>query len=143
MPDEKATANAYELARPGGSRSSKRHTTTGVRCAEGQHEVIDWLGPGQAMNEIAAKMKETTGPKLPAGLDVVGFGHSIGLGIHDRPFITMEDDRLTEPNMVMQIEHVTTDGHEMYHAEDSVLFHESGVTLLSDYTDTKAMYVIE
>jgi len=110
---------------------------------EGQHEVIDWLGPGQAMNEIAAKMKETTGPKLPAGLDVVGFGHSIGLGIHDRPFITMEDDRLTEPNMVMQIEHVTTDGHEMYHAEDSVLFHESGVTLLSDYTDTKAMYVIE
>ncbi|MGI9605782.1 MAG: M24 family metallopeptidase, partial [Acidimicrobiales bacterium] len=93
--------------------------------------------------EIAIKMKESTGPKLPEGLEVIGFGHSIGLGIHDRPFITMEDDRLTEPNMVMQIEHVTTDGHEMYHTEDSVLFHESGVTLLSDYTDTSAMYVIE
>ena len=88
-------------------------------------------------------MKEITGPKLPAGLEVVGFGHSIGLGIHDRPFITMEDDRLTEPNVVMQIEHITTDGHEMYRTEDSVLFHESGVTLLSDYTDTNAMYVIE
>ena len=111
--------------------------------SEGQHEVIDWLGPGQAMDEIATKMKEITGPKLPAGLEVVGFGHSIGLGIHDRPFITMEDDRLTESNMVMQIEHITTDGHEMYHTEDSVLFHESGVTLLSDYTDTNAMYVIE
>ena len=116
-----------------------------VYCAlsEGQHEVIDWLGPGQAMDEIASKMKEITGPKLPAGLEVTGFGHSIGLGIHDRPFVTMEDDRLTEPNMVMQIEHVTTDGHEMHHTEDSVLFHESGVTLLSDYTDTEAMYVIE
>lgn len=111
--------------------------------SEGQHEVIDWLGPGQAMDEIAAKMKEITGPKLPDGLDVVGFGHSIGLGIHDRPFITPEDDRLTEPGMVMQIEHVTTDGDEMYHTEDSVLFTETGVTLLSDYTDTTEMYVIE
>ena len=111
--------------------------------SEGQHEVIDWLGPGQAMDEIAAKMKEITGPKLPDDLDVVGFGHSIGLGIHDRPFITPEDDRLTEPGMVMQIEHITTDGDELYHAEDSVLFTESGVTLLSDYTDTTEMYVIE
>ncbi|MGI9606545.1 MAG: M24 family metallopeptidase [Acidimicrobiales bacterium] len=111
--------------------------------SEGQHEVIDWLGPGQAMDEIAAKMKEITGPKLPEELDVVGFGHSIGLGIHDRPFITPEDDRLTEPGMVMQIEHITTDGDEMYHTEDSVLFTETGVTLLSDYTDTTEMYVIE
>jgi len=111
--------------------------------SEGQHEVIDWLGPGQAMDEIAAKMKEITGPKLPEDLEVVGFGHSIGLGIHDRPFITPEDDRLTEPGMVMQIEHVTTDGLEMYHTEDSVLFTETGVTLLSDYTDTTEMFVIE
>jgi len=111
--------------------------------SEGQLEVIDWLGPGQAMDEIAAKMKEITGPKLPDDLDVVGFGHSIGLGIHDRPFITPEDDRLTEPGMVMQIEHITTDGDELYHTEDSVLFTESGVTLLSDYTDTTEMYVIE
>jgi Xaa-Pro aminopeptidase len=111
--------------------------------AEGQHEVIEWLRPVQAMDEIAIKMKEITGPKLPAGLEVTGVGHSTGLGIHDRPFITMEYDRLTEPNMVMKIEHVTADGHEMYHIEDSVLFHESGVTLLSDYTDTSAMYVIE
>ena len=111
--------------------------------SEGQHEVIDWLGPGQAMDEIAAKMKEITGPKLPEDLEVVGFGHSIGLGIHDRPFITPEDDRLTEPGMVMQIEHITTDGDEMYHTEDSVLFTDTGVTLLSDYTDTAEMYVIE
>ena len=45
--------------------------------------------------------------------------------------------------MVMQIEHITTAGHETYHVEDSVLFRENGVELLSDYTDTSAMYVIE
>ncbi len=111
--------------------------------SEGQQEVIDWLRPGQAMDEIALKMQEITGPKLPDGLAVAGFGHCIGLGIHDRPFITVEDNRLTEPNMVMQIEHITTDGEETYHVEDTVLFHETGVTLLSDYTDTSEMYVIE
>lgn len=125
-----------------GPPSDRQRSVYGA-LSEGQHEVIDWLGPGQAMDEIAAKMKEITGPKLPDGLEVVGFGHSIGLGIHDRPFITSEDDRLTEPNMVMQIEHITIDGDEMYHTEDSVLFTESGVTLLSDYTDTTEMYVIE
>ena len=86
-----------------------------------------WAGYNQTMSFVAEKLKP----------------HSIGLGIHDRPFITPEDDRLTEPGMVMQIEHITTDGDELYHAEDSVLFTESGVTLLSDYTDTTEMYVIE
>ncbi|CAN5527039.1 Xaa-Pro dipeptidase PepQ [soil metagenome] len=111
--------------------------------AEGQQEVIEWLQPGQSMAEIAEKMQETTGPKMPDGVGVHGFGHCIGLGIHDRPFITVDDDRLTEPGMVMQIEHITTDGHETYHVEDSVLFRDNGVALLSDYTDTSAMYVIE
>lgn len=95
------------------------------------------------MAEIAQKMQEITLPKLPDGLRVNGFGHCIGLGIHDRPFITVDDERLTEPGMVMQIEHITTDGHETYHVEDSVVFRDEGVELLSDYTDTSAMYVIE
>lgn len=111
--------------------------------AEGQQEIIQWLKPGQSMAEIAAKMQEVVGPKLPDGLGVHGFGHCIGLGIHDRPFITPDEDRLAEPGMVMQIEHITTDGHETYHVEDSVVFRENGVELLSDYADTSRMYVIE
>jgi Xaa-Pro dipeptidase len=111
--------------------------------AEGQRRVIEWLRPGQSMAEIAAKMQAITLPLLPEGLAVNGFGHCIGLGIHDRPFITPADDRLTEPNMVMQIEHITTDGQETYHVEDTVLFRANGVELLSNYTDTSAMYVIE
>jgi Xaa-Pro dipeptidase len=111
--------------------------------SEGQQEVIEWLQPGQSMAEIARKMQEITGPKMPDGVGVHGFGHCIGLGIHDRPFITVDDDRLTEAGMVMQIEHITTVGQETYHVEDSVLFRDNGVELLSDYTDTSAMYVIE
>lgn len=95
------------------------------------------------MAEIAAKMQEVVGPKLPDGLGVHGFGHCIGLGIHDRPFITPDEDRRAEPGMVMQIEHITTDGHETYHVEDSVVFTENGADLLSTYADTSNMYVIE
>jgi Xaa-Pro aminopeptidase len=125
-----------------GRPNSRQERVYGA-LSEGQRRVIDWLRPGQSMAEIAAKMQAITAPLLPDGLGVHGFGHCIGLGIHDRPFITPDEDRLTEPNMVMQIEHITTDGHETYHVEDTVLFRNSGVELLSDYTDTSAMYVIE
>jgi Xaa-Pro aminopeptidase len=112
------------------------------RLAEGQREVIDWLRPGQSMREIAEHMQVVQRQKLP-DLHVHGFGHCLGLGIHDRPFITVDDERLTEPGMVMQIEHITTDGRETYHVEDSVIFMDSGVQLLSTYSDTTRMYVIE
>ena len=109
---------------------------------QGQREVIAWLQPGQSMREIAEHMQVIQKEKLP-DLHVHGFGHCLGLGIHDRPFITVDDNRLTEPGMVMQIEHITTDGHETYHVEDSVVFHDGGVELLSTYSDTTRMFVIE
>lgn len=124
-------------------RPSDRQRSIYGALAEGQREVIEWLQPGQVMSEIAAKMQAVVGPKLPSGLSARGFGHSIGLGIHDRPFITPDDGRQTEPGMVMQIEHITNDGQETYHVEDTVVFRQSGVELLSDYADTTSMYVIE
>lgn len=123
-------------------RPSGRQERIYGKLSEGQREVIDWLQPGQSMREITLKMQEIQKEKLPE-LHVHGFGHCIGLGIHDRPFITVDDDRVTEPNMVMQIEHITTEGQETYHVEDSVVFRDNGVELLSTYTDTSAMYIIE
>lgn len=123
-------------------RPNARQDRVYGRLSEGQREVIDWLRPGQSMREIAEHMQVVQKEKLP-DLHVHGFGHCLGLGIHDRPFITVDDERLTEPGMVMQIEHITTAGHETYHVEDSVVFTEGGVELLSTYSDTTRMFVIE
>jgi Xaa-Pro aminopeptidase len=111
--------------------------------AEGQREVIERLRVGQSMREIAAMMQDVLRRHLPDGLSVHGFGHCIGLGVHDRPFITPDEDRLTAPGMTMMIEHITNDGDESYHVEDLVVFRNEKVELLSTYTDTSSMYVIE
>lgn len=111
--------------------------------AEGQREVIEKLRVGQSMREIAAMMQEVQKRHLPEGLAVHGFGHCIGLGVHDRPFITPDEERLLQPGMAMMVEHITTDGQETYHVEDLIVMREEKAELLSTYTDTSAMYVIE
>ncbi len=95
------------------------------------------------MREIAAMMQEVQKKHLPEGLAVHGFGHCIGLGVHDRPFITPDEDRLLQPGMAMMVEHITTDGQETYHVEDLIIMRDEQAELLSTYTDTSAMYVIE
>lgn len=111
--------------------------------AEGQREVIASLRVGQSMREIAAVMQSIQRRHLPDGLPVHGFGHCIGLGVHDRPFITPDEDRLLEADMTMMIEHLITDGGECYHVEDLIVMRPDGAELLSTYTDTSSMYVIE
>lgn len=111
--------------------------------AAGQQELIERLRVGQAMSEIAALMLDVQRRYLPDDVQIAGFGHCIGLGVHDRPFITPADHRVTEPGMTMMIEHIVTDGREQYHVEDLIVFRDERAELLSTYTDTSAMYVIE
>lgn len=111
--------------------------------AAGQREVVDALRVGQSMREIAEMMQTIQRRHLPDNLPVHGFGHCIGLGVHDRPFITVDEERLLEPGMTMMIEHLVTDGGECYHVEDLIVMREYGAELLSTYTDTSSMYVIE
>jgi Xaa-Pro aminopeptidase len=124
-------------------RPSARQDRVYRGLAEGQREVIELLRVGQSMREIAAMMQEVQRRHLPDGVEVHGFGHCIGLGVHDRPFMTPADERLTQPNMTMMVEHIATDGQEQYHVEDLIVFRDEKAELLSTYTDTSAMYVIE
>jgi Xaa-Pro aminopeptidase len=111
--------------------------------AEGQREVIERLRVGQEMREIEAMMQQVLRRHLPPDLPIHCFGHCIGLGVHDRPYITPHESRRCEPNMTMMIEHTVLDGGEYYHVEDLIVFRADRAVVLSTYTDTTSMYVIE
>lgn len=125
-----------------GEPNNRQRTVYGG-LAEGLKESIGALETGQSMRAIWESMQAIMARTLPDGLVPHTFGHSIGLGVHDRPFITPDEERLTEANMVMMVEASLQDGGEYYHVEDCVVFRESGAELLSTYTDTSSMYVIE
>jgi Xaa-Pro aminopeptidase len=95
------------------------------------------------MREIEMLMQQVLRRHLPGALPLHCFGHCIGLGVHDRPYITPHESRRTEPSMTMMIEHTVLDGDEYYHVEDLIVFREERAELLSTYTDTSRMYVIE
>jgi Xaa-Pro aminopeptidase len=73
------------------------------------------------------------------------FGHSIGLGLHERPVFRDGDDWPLEPGAVVCVENGLTDleRKERYHVEDMAVITASGYELLSTYTDTSRLYQIE
>ena len=72
-------------------------------------------------------------------------GHSIGVTIHERPVAAPGEPWVLEEGMVLCIENGSTEEpyDERYHIEDTILVTKDGYEMLSDYTNTETMTVIE
>lgn len=73
-------------------------------------------------------------------------GHSIGLTVHERPFLATGEEWYVEEGMVICVENGgmgAGEYNERYHIEDMILVTGSGYEILSDYSDTTMMTVIE
>jgi len=72
-------------------------------------------------------------------------GHSIGVTVHERPIAAPGEPWEFQEGMVLCIENGSTeqDYGERYHIEDTILVIKDGYEMLSDYTNTESMTVIE
>ena len=122
---------------------SQRQKDTYARFLEVQKESIAAARPGVTGEELFNVSIES---HLKRGLgDRRMVGHSVGLAIHERPIASPGEPWVVEEGMVMCIENgsLETRYSERYHIEDTVLITKDGYELLSDYTSTDEMVVIE
>ncbi len=117
---------------------SQRQEDTYARYLEVHQRTLDYVRPGVTGEEIfnfACDAYRDQGLSLP----MMG-GHSIGLVIHERPIIIPGDTWEVEEGMVMCIETVSSveEYDEHYHLEDMIVVTNSGVEVMSDYTNLDA-----
>lgn len=114
------------------------------RCYTIQRRCLAALRPGvagQELYELAVRAHAEAGLPLTQTM----LGHSIGLAVHERPVLEKGDGWTLEPDVVMCVENGFTDLErgERYHLEDMAVITATGYELLSSYSDTSELYVIE
>ncbi len=108
-----------------------------------KHLLLDKIRPGASSRAIydlyLDKVKEL-------GLPPISFiGHGIGLHLHEDPYLGPTEDQSLEAGMVLGIEpliYETGHGFGMQN-KDMVIVTETGCELLSDYTDTDRLIIVE
>ena len=111
-----------------------------VRC---KHVVLDSVRPGAAAAEVYRAFRAEFDE---LGMPPIGFvGHGIGVDLHEAPYLSADETQLLAPGMVLGIEPlVYRSGHGFgMQIKDMVEVTEDGCRLLSDVTDTDALYRIE
>ncbi|MHB1004730.1 MAG: M24 family metallopeptidase [Chloroflexota bacterium] len=122
----------------------ERQRATYAACYAVHQRCLAALRPGlgaQALFELAERAYSEVGLPITRTM----YGHSIGLKVHERPVIQDGDEWPLEMGMVLCIENGYTDRGvgERYHLEDAVAITSSGYRLLSDYSDSSELYVID
>lgn len=104
--------------------------------------VLDAIRPGVAAQDVyrtfRRKFDELGMPPIPF------VGHSIGVNLHERPYLASGDETVLRPGMVFGIEPlVYRSGHGFgMQIKDMVLVSEGGARLLSDVADTGTLHRI-
>lgn len=115
---------------------------TWKRLREIHHAVIDMLRPGttgKAIFEAAGVLHEKH--KLP--FPFAHNGHSIGLEVHEHPFIGPFEETVYEVGMISTVEtRVRWVGQKGLHMEDLIEITEAGPVLMSDAFDNEDIFVI-
>jgi Xaa-Pro aminopeptidase len=105
--------------------------------------VLDSLVPGTPASEVYGVFRRTFDD---LGMPPISFvGHSIGVNLHERPYLGPHDTGVVEAGMVLGMEPLVYRsgfGFGMQ-IKDMVAVEESGARLLSDVTDTSQLHVIE
>lgn len=115
---------------------------TWKRLREIHHSVIDMLRPGTTGRQIfeaAGVLHEKH--KLP--FPFAHNGHSIGLEVHEHPFIGPFEETVYEEGMVSTVEtRVRWVGEKGLHMEDLIEITANGPRLMSDAFDNEDIFVI-
>ena len=110
-----------------------------VEC---KYLVLDMIKPGASSKEIyEAFIKHLNELNLPP---IKFIGHGIGLHLHEEPYLGMYSDVPLEAGMVIGIEPLVYDtgyGFGMQN-KDIVLVTKSGSELLSNFTDTDSLLMV-
>ncbi len=108
-----------------------------------ERNVVDALRPGRTVMDIHNVAKKT---QEDAGLEYrrAFVGHSIGVGIHEIPFVGPAfGDWELEPNMIFEIEPSAMIGDARVHTEDTILITNGKAKNLSQYIDTSEIQIIK
>ena len=111
-----------------------------VEC---KHLVRDAMRPGAVARDVY-RIFRTKFDQL--GMPPISFvGHSIGVSLHETPYLGPDDETVLHPSMVFGMEPlVYRSGHGFgMQIKDMVAISDSGAQLLSDVTDTDVLYRIE
>ncbi|MBM6581186.1 aminopeptidase P family protein [Microvirga sp. BT689] len=123
-------------------KPTQEESDTWKRLREIHHNTIDLLRPGNTGRQVfeaAAIMHEKARLPFPFAHN----GHSIGLEVHEAPFIGPYEDTVYEAGMISTVEtRVRWVGQKGLHMEDLFEITENGPRLLSDAFDNEEIFVI-
>ena len=125
-------------------KPSQRQKDTYAKVFEIQQRSLSAVRPGITGQDLyQSSLKAYSDLKFGSRPMV---GHSIGLSIHERPILAPSEDWEIQEGMVLCIENGSMgikEYGERYHIEDTVVVTTNGYDMLSDYSDTRDMTVIE
>ena len=110
--------------------------------AECKRLVVDTIKPGVPTREVYRVFREKFDE---LGLPPISFvGHSIGVDLHESPYLGADDDTVLAEGMVLGIEPlVYRSGHGFgMQIKDMVAVTADGCRVLSDVTDTDRMIAV-
>jgi Xaa-Pro aminopeptidase/Xaa-Pro dipeptidase len=108
-----------------------------------EQELFEYVRPGVVANDVF-ETNEAAFERVNLVYPWGTIGHSTGLAVHEGFELARGSERVLEAGMILQIEpsHIEA-GDARYHIEDSVVVTDAGVDLLSDFTDTSELFVIQ
>jgi Xaa-Pro aminopeptidase len=102
-----------------------------AKLCEAQTQLLDWIKPGASSLDVMQRFSALFAQMgLNPGINFVG--HSLGLTLHEDPFINLSSDHELREGMVLAIEPVYFSDHGGFHLEDEIVLTADGVELLSD-----------
>jgi Xaa-Pro aminopeptidase len=108
--------------------------TTYMKLVGAQEETIASVRPGEQAKHVYRACADAFARRGLA-FDIPHVGHSIGVGLHERPMLQPFDETVLEPGMALMVEPgvMTTDG--FYHTEDLIVITENGNRVCSRSAD--------
>jgi Xaa-Pro aminopeptidase len=105
-------------------------------------EIIAAIKPGEQAKVLYGIYKKKF-EKLGLPTFAPHVGHSLGIKVHERPMLMPFEEKILEPNMVLEIEVAHLDRDAMYHNEDQVVVTRTGHEVVSRTRDWSQLVQIE
>ncbi len=126
-----------------GGKPSERQRDIYKKLRDIQRATIAQLKPGaRACDVFNFCMRSFEQAGLPVRMPHIG--HGMGIVLHEAPMIEPANKSEIQPGMIINIEPLYVDpGVSAYHLEDLVHVTPSGPVIISDYSDTQELFMIE
>ncbi|MCP4481392.1 MAG: aminopeptidase P family protein [bacterium] len=99
------------------------------RVKEVQEKVLEFVKPGKTAGEVDAKTRELFKDKVEYFLHSTG--HGVGLDVHEKPMIALQQDIILKKNMVITIEPgLYIQGKSGVRIEDTIVLTSTGCEIL-------------